>query len=251
MDTKTVIVTRPQDESDALTEMLHEHGYRVIHEPLTRVFLRHTVQPDVARAVSADPDAVIVTSRHGVHALAALTEMRDLSLLCVGEGTAKAAASVGFDRVRVTGGNVHQLLEHVLSSYDQGARFFYPSAEHVRMDVAGALIRQGMQAERLVVYEAVAAQRFSDTFLEQLKRQPMDAALFLSQRVAQIFVTLLAKNKLEDSLADMQACAMSDTIAGALKDAPWQGVHVAQQPTLASLVACVDNALSEQDKDQA
>lgn len=242
MNCRSVIVTRPASGKDMFSRTLQERGYRVVHEPLTHVVLRHDAQPLLARAIEEEPEAVLLTSRHGAQALAALTELRDLPLLCVGEATANAAKAHGFTRVSATGSVSRQMAEHVLASYDAGARFLYVSAHHVSTNLAAALSRQGMRMQRVVLYEAVAARQLSETLAEQMRREPMDAATFLSLRAAQIFTRLIAEAGLQDALRHMRAFALSEPIAAALREAPWKGVHAAGKPTLASLAACVDNA---------
>ncbi len=240
---KTIVVTRPKEERDGLGEMLHQRGFSVVYEPLSRILLQHTAAAPLSAALEHDPAAVLVTSRHGVHALAALSELRDLPLLCVGEATAGVASSAGFTRVTTAGGTTQQMIEYILSSYDLESRFLYVSAEHVRSDLAEILARQGMLTQRVVVYESLEATQFSDVFCEHLKRQHIDAITFLSQRTAKTFMTLVTKAKLKTQLSGVAACCFSDTVAEPLAKAKWRSVFVAQKPTLASLVECIDNCL--------
>lgn len=237
----TIVITRPKGETDALQELLHGRGLRVIHEPLSHIALKSAAQAMLAEAIAANPDAVLVTSRHGVQALAALSELRDLALLCVGEATARVAMSAGFLRVSAAGGTVRQMLEYIMQSYDQGSRLLYVCGEHVRMDLAELLTRQGFPTGRITVYEAWAARNFSDVFAEQLKREQVDAVTFLSPRAAQIFTALARQAGLEHTLSRLRAFALSDAVAKALPRGVWQEIHVAEKPTLASLAASIDN----------
>ena len=236
---KTILVTRPLGDELSLTEALHERGYRVIHEPLTSILLDHTQRQALQHALDNDPDAVIVTSRHGVQALAALSDLRDIFLICVGEATAKRACSLGFHRVSIAEGNVRRLAEYIRDGYDEGSRFLYLSGAHVQEDMAELL--NGMQVRRLVLYEAVASERLSDTLIEQLRRGQLDGVTFLSQRAARIFTELLAKTGIPDATRDLHAFCLSEAIAGQLAVQAWRQLHVAQEATLASVVECVDN----------
>jgi uroporphyrinogen-III synthase len=240
MTNATIVITRPSGEEDVLTETLHERGYHILHEPLTHVILRHNALSELAMALKDHPDAVIITSRHGVLALATLTPIRDLALICVGETSYNTALATGFNRVSVAGGTVENLLEYIANAYDEESRLLYISAEHVRIDLATALEKQGMQVQRLVLYEAVASEQFSDTFVEHIKRGHVDAVTFLSQRAATIFNQLSIQSGIEESLKTMQAHCMSLTIAQPLAANSWQGVYTAATPTLASLIECIE-----------
>ena len=240
----TVLVTRPKGDEAALTNLLHERGYNVIHEPLTHIYLDHTKRQPLHQLLMGDPDAIIITSRHAVHALAMLSDFRDIALVCVGEATAKVAESQGFSRISVMGGTVEKMAATILASYDEGSRFVYVSGEHVRSDIGYLLSAGNMHVERLITYEAVASEQLSDTLVEQLRRRQLDAVTFLSPRAAQIFMALLHKAGMREAITSLRCFCMSEAIADSLRNQPWQQVHIAPEATLASLVECVDNALA-------
>ena len=242
MTGETILVTRPAGDEKTLTDLLHNHGYRVICEPLTSIYLQHTQRQALERALHDDPDACIVTSRHGVHALAALSEFRDVFLICVGEATARTAESLGFNRINAAGGTAEKLMQHIIASYDEGSHFLYVSGEHVRIDLEKSLGDAGMQVQRIALYEAVAATQLSDTLIEQLKRHQIDAITLLSERASQIFCTLLEKADIAPCVSHLHGFCLSETIAKPLLAHPWKQLHVADEPTIASMVESVDNA---------
>lgn len=239
---KTVLITRGMNDDRELRLMLAEHGHRVIHEPLTEIFLNHTARPMLEAAIMNDPDAIIVTSRYGVRALAALSELRDTMLLCVGDSTGSVAESLGFTRVCVAGQTVDDLLDYVIGAYDDGARFLYASAQHVRADLEKWLANYQMSVSRIILYEATASDSLSDTLIEQLKRGHIDASTFLSARSSEIFMKLLDKAGITETIHSMEAFCLSDAVAAPLKSGNWKNIIVANEPTLASLAESVDNA---------
>jgi uroporphyrinogen-III synthase len=248
MAAKTIAVTRPRAEKDALTWLLQDRGYHAIHEPLTHIVLRADAQDSLQQALAAHPDAVIVTSRQGVRGLATLTELRDIVLICVGQATAHAAEANGFTRVYAAGGNAALLIEYILTSFDPESRLVYVSAEHVRVDIATVLSKQGMHVERVVVYEAIAAEQFTDIFAQNLQRGHIDAVTFLSQRAAEVFCNLAASAKLISALRIVHACVLSKSIAESLNAKQWRRVHIARTPTLVALGNCVDKAFTKRKK---
>ena len=244
MTGETIVITRPKGDEKSLAEALQARGYHVIHEPLTEIFLHHHERQALEQALFAEPDAVIVTSRHGAHALALLSNLRDASLLCVGEATAQAAQSLGFTRISTAGGNAASLIDMIAQGYDAGSRFLYVSAAHVRTDIETELRRHGMHVERLVLYEAVAATQLSDTLLEQLRRSQINALAFFSQRTARIFASLLAEAGLSQTTGSVHAVCLSEAVAAPLSRDGWKSVHIAREATLASVVKEVDNIFS-------
>lgn len=245
MHDKTIVVTRPKGDEAEFAEALHERGAHVIHEPMLEIFLRHDQRLAVERALRPEPDAVIITSRHGAQALAILTDVRDLPLICVGEATEREAQSQGFTRTTAGGGTAQALFDFIMGSYDPGSRFLYVSGSSVRTDLSAMLGDQGMQAARLVAYDALPVTALSDTLAEQLKRGRIHAVTFLSARTAEIFKELLAKSGLPETTQSVRAFALSDSVAAVLAGQHWQAVHTADEATLASLLECIDNVLGK------
>lgn len=240
-NSKTIVITRPLGDEIILRDELTERGYHVIHEPLTEIFLKHNVRMEVEHAMLQDPDAIIITSKHGVQALALLTEIRDMFLLCVGEATANIASQLGFDRVSVTGETVDHLIDYVLDCYDEESNFLYISGEHINTDLSEALSVRAMNVERIVAYEAIAAESLSDTIIEQIKRGQIDGFTFFSSRSAQIFLSLAGKAGITNFLEKTDAFALSEGIVDTLSEVKWQGIYSADKATLASMVSCIDN----------
>jgi uroporphyrinogen-III synthase len=243
--TRTLLITRSIGDGEELQEALHAQGHRVIHEPLTEIFLRHTARGELEQALSSDPDAVLVTSRYGARALASLSEWRDIPLVCVGSATAHVAESVGFTRISIAGGDVQSMIAYIADAYEADSRFVYVAAEHVRAELDQLLHGYGMQVTKLPLYAAAAAEQLSDTLIEQLKRNQIDGAIFLSQRSAQIFASLVEKADIIESPATMDAFCLSHAIADPLEALPWKSVHVSKEATLDSIIECVDNTYAK------
>lgn len=243
---KTILITRPLGDERALTDMLHAQGFRVIHEPLTSIVLEHTQRHVITEALLSEPDAVIVTSRHAVTALSLLTDLRDVFLLCVGEATAATAQSLGFERVSSGGGTAEKLKEMIIGSYDQGSHFLYVCGKHIRFDMADALGMYDMEVQTIPVYDAVASESLSDILIEQLKRGGIDGVSFLSARAAAIFTRLLNKAGISETVQTLDAFCLSEATAAPLRDKGWKAIHITQEPTLASVVDCVDNTFRRQ-----
>lgn len=243
---KTILVTRAKGDEEAITEALQALGHFVIHEPLTEIFLNHTLRGALQASLMNDPDAVIATSRHAVQALALLSDFRDVFVLCVGDATAEMAQSLGFSRVQSGGGTVEALVEFITQGYDDEARFLYISGAHIRSDLPLVLESFGMQCERLIAYEAIASEALSDTLVEQLKRGQIDAATFFSPRNAEIFCDLLEGAGIAPATQVLDAFCLSSDVADALGSLEWREVFAASEPTLASLVDSVDNAYTNE-----
>ncbi len=241
---KTIVVTRPKGDEEIITQALQDLGHFVIHEPLTEIFLNHTIRGHLQVALEDEPAAIIATSRHAVQALALLSDYRDLFVLCVGEATAELAISLGFTRVESGGGDVESLLEFITAGYDDEAKFLYISGEHIRSDLPLILESFGMRCDRIIAYQAIATEELSETLLEQLKRGQIDAITFFSPRNAKIFCTLLEDFGAGEAASVLDAVCFSKDVAEAAGDLEWKNIIISAEPTLASLIDSVDNSYS-------
>ncbi len=238
---KTILITRSHDDAHELRDALQSLGNRVLHEPLTEMLLNHTARIPLAQLMAEDPDAVLLTSRHGVRALAILTDARDLSLLCVGDATAEVAESLGFVRVFITGRTSEDMANYILDAYDQDAKLIYVSAAHARPEMQETLGHFGYQLQRIMAYEAVAAESLSDTLIEQIRREQIDAVTLMSERTSSLWISLLEKAGILNQALPIVAYCISEQAAEPLRDAGWKKIVIANEPTLASLIQCVDN----------
>lgn len=238
---KTILVTRAKGDEVELTEALQELGHAVIHEPLTEIFLNHTIRAPLEQLLQQEPSAILITSKHAVQALALLSDIRDICILAVGTATAEYAMSLGFSRVYDTGGTLESMLDYIQGGYDDEARFVYISGEHIRSDLPEILQSFGMQCERIIAYHAIASEALSDTLIAQLQRGQVDAVTFFSPRNAEIFTTLLERADVAAATAVLDVFCLSDEVANATQHLSWRNTYIADKPTLASLVQCVDN----------
>ena len=239
---KTILVTRAKGDEHEITLALQEQGHHVIHEPLTEIFLNHTIRAELATAIADEPNAIIITSKHAAQALALLSDIRDICMLAVGTATAETLMSLGFSRVYDTGGTLEHMITYIHDGYDDEAKFLYISGEHIRSDLPAILSSFGMACTRAIAYQAIAAEALSDTLVEQLKRGQVDAVTFFSARNAEIFAQLVTQAGCTDAIARMDAFVVSGDVAEAAGNLYWQEIVVAEQPTLASLAQSVDNS---------
>ncbi len=239
---KTILVTRAKGDEHEITEALQALGHFVIHEPLTEIFLNHTIRAHIELLLADELNAILVTSKHAVQALALLSDIRDVCILAVGTATMECAMSLGFSRVYDTGGTLESMLTYIQGGYDDEARFVYISGEHIRSDLPEILQSFGMSCERVIAYHALASEALSDTLVAQLQRGQIDAVTFFSPRNAEIFLNLLERAEISPATAVLDLFALSEDVANAANKAEWRQVFISAQPTLASLVDSVDNA---------
>jgi uroporphyrinogen-III synthase len=162
------LITRPRAEAERLAALLAPLGIAAVVEPLIAVSERAVEAPDLGGV-----QAVLCTSANGVRALARASAERSVALFAVGDATAARARAEGFRHVESAGGDVEDLAYLVSRRLKpQGGRLLHVAGSEVAGELAKSLADGGFAVERMVLYEAQAAEAIS----------PGTAVLFAAHR---------------------------------------------------------------------
>ncbi len=235
-----VLLTRPREDSEVLSDLLHGHGIETVIEPMMEIIPTGII-PDFDGV-----QAVLLTSANGARALADKSTARDVPVFAVGDATAYAAREAGFASVESASSDVRALADLVQARLkpDDGA-LLHPAGSRVAGDLAGMLNGQGFDVRRAVLYEARLSVDLSEPICEQLAAGALDAALFFSPRTAQSFGILINQARLSSACANMDAFCLSAAVADALRELPWRTVRIAETPEIGALLSEIEAWMSQ------
>ena len=243
MSQPRLLLTRPRQDSVALAEVLTRHDVDSLIEPMMTIRI-----DDGARLDLAGAQAILLTSANGARALAATLpeeEARRVPVLAVGCATAQAARDAGFRSVTAADGDVDALatLAIVLLRPHAG-RLVHVAGRVSTGDLAPRLRAAGFEAERVLLYDAVAASALSAPACQALGSRALAGAAFYSPRTARLFAKLARESGLDSTARTLTAFCLSQAVAEAAASLPWKRVSVAAAPQQDALVACVVSALA-------
>jgi uroporphyrinogen-III synthase len=235
----TALVTRPREDSVAISEALTARGLDIWVEPMIEI------APKPGITLSFDnAQGIVATSANGVRALAAATPKRDISVWAVGEATAAMARNLGFAKVESAGGDVDSLAALIACRADpEDGKFIHVAGSHVAGDLAGRLSQSGFTLDRAVLYEARTAKELSPGLTALLDQGGLDLATFFSPRTAATFVTLVRTCGRESRCAGIAAYGLSGAVIGELSGLAWRSLSAAASPDLGALLAAIDRDL--------
>lgn len=186
-----VLVTRPLPQGERTAARLTAMGYTPILAPMLRI---DPITPPDLPDFSA-LQAVLITSANGVQRLAALTPLRTIPLLTVGDRTAKTAQNLGFQSIQSAQGDGDALLALAQETLTPNAGAIL----HIRGKDAAVsfetLAQSGFSIDEAITYEAIQA----DTLPAAAISPPPEAALIYSARTAQAFAAALRRSPLNPS----------------------------------------------------
>ena len=224
-----VLITRPEEDARGLAEKLSAMGIESRIEPLMTI-------TDTGEAPSlSGVAALLFTSANGVRAFARASDVRDVSVLAVGDATARAAQTAGFAGVETAGGDVHALAALVKKTRNPAdGALLHVAGTQVAGDLAGLLSDAGFTCHRAVLYEAQAATGLSAETASALADGVFAGVLFYSPRTASLFADLVGGEV--GALAKMTAYCLSDAVAEKASALGWGRVAVASTPDETALL---------------
>jgi uroporphyrinogen-III synthase len=235
------LITRPRAEAAALAAQLGERGIEAVIEPLIEIATGAAVLPSLTGF-----QALLCTSANGVRALARSSAERGLPLFAVGDATAARARAEGFRRVESAGGDIDDLAYLVGRRLKpQDGKLLHIAGSAVAGDLAAALAGEGFAVERVVLYDASPAAALTPATALSIAGGEFDFALFFSPRTAAIFSRLTEEAEVQAGLHPTIAVSISAAADAMLADLPFRHRIIAEKPTQAALVACIDRLVGQ------
>lgn len=226
-----LLVTRPVEDAEPLKQRLEALGHQVILSPLL------VIAPRPAIMIPAEKyQAIALTSANAVRSLDGsphLDKLRHLPVMAVGPQSAAAARQAGFTQITEAGGDGVGLARHVIASLDPNAGpVLYLSGQDTASDFTGLLERGGLNARRVVVYEAKPAGALAPEAAEA------QGVLLYSPRSAKIWLDLVERHAI--SADAMVHYCLSANIAAILPDVFAR--RVAERPVEDALLEVIGHA---------
>lgn len=235
---ETIVITRPGHAADELACSLTKQGFNCLLEPVFSVDMVPDAITQLDAILAGKPQAIIVTSKNAITALAAMTVVRTTALLTVGKASADYARTRGFEHVHAAQGNADHLIKMIKRNYtpEKGALLYIRGAE-ISKDIAKILSRSGFVMEQVIVYCTRPVTHFSDHFLDAIGKGLIKAVLFYSQHTVNRYNSLAEKHKIADLHPYITAICISEKIAAAAAIMEWKKIMVSDNISQAVLSA--------------
>jgi uroporphyrinogen-III synthase len=180
--------------------------------------------------------AILVTSGNAIPPLPA--SHHRLPLLAVGEATASRGRSAGFTHVSSADGDATDLAALAARNCDPGAGpLLLVSGRGQGQGLAAALRNHGFRVVRRTVYAAVPAVSLPNHVRDAITNGAVGAVLLFSAETARQCVRLLRLAQLREAVRQIEALAISQPTAMALRGLPWRRIRVADRPNQDALLA--------------
>ena len=214
-----LLLTRPNDQSEASAAKLRGMGHEVIVSPVLEIIALPARWPD------GRFDGLIATSTRAF----AGVEASALPLFVVGEQTARAARLWCREDGPVEIAPDATALADLLARH-KPARYLYLAGQDRKPHLEQALAQSGHEVTVLETYSARPAPALSGAALAALRSGALDGALHYSPRSAAIFLRLADQAGLAGKVKELQHFCLSADVALPLRLCGAGRVRVAGTP---------------------
>lgn len=247
-----IICLRPQPDCDADVSALKTRGLAATALPLLAIHYHNGLLDVLARPETINAcQGIIITSKQASRYLAAhagdLNGLTVLPIWCVGKGSADILRQAGYKAVFDGSGGARELAARIARDAEtRNGPFLWLSGRDVSVDIAASLAGEGVQVDRLVIYQADALSRPDKTVQDRLASAEPVAAMVFSARTLAQFSFWLAQHAPGKDKADITVLAASSGLAEQARRAGFDARHAARPDRHALLQLCCD--WSEQNK---
>ncbi len=228
-----VWLTRPLADSQRFAELLHARGIPSLIAPLIEIESLPLTHP-----VSFAPDAIILTSRHAIPALAVGVFLPSTRIYVVGIATEDAVKAAGFSNT-LCAPDAQSLAQLILARQSSASHLLYLRGEQVAFDMPHALESHGVTLESRICYRSKPISALPDPVLTALRDHALSAVALFSAYTARQYVSLLKQHGLTEQHARLTCICMSNKIAAELAGLPASDRVVSQSPDMASMLEAI------------
>ena len=217
-----ILLTRPLEDCSEMISKFKSLGHQVSHLPLLSVDKINHEQINFT-----DFKGIIFTSTNAVKFLDLKKIDKNLLCFCVGNATEKKARSAGFQNVIAAEGNVENLKELILQSFDQkDGKLIYVSGEIISIDLDHQLIREGYNIKRIVNYRTTHIQKFDKRFVDELKLKIPDIVYVYSQNSASSFLNFIKILQSESLWMNTNLMCIGEKTSSILNEIKWKKIFL-------------------------
>ena len=160
-----ILLTRPLEDCSEMILKFKSLGHQVSHIPLINI-----EKVNYEEIKFSDYGGIIFTSANAVKYLDQNNIDKKIKCFCVGNFTEKKARSLGFQNTIAAEGNVSNLKELILQSYETKSKnLLYISGEIISVDLDQQLMKEGYGIKRVINYKVKHNHKFNEGFVNDLK----------------------------------------------------------------------------------
>ena len=217
-----ILLTRPLEDCSKMILKFQSLGHKVSHLPLIRI-----EKIDYGEINFSEYSGIIFTSANAVKFLNIEKLDKKIKCFCVGSVTEKKARSIGFQNTISAEGNVANLKELILQSYEtKNKELIYVSGEKISVDLDQQLASEGFIIKRIINYRVNHNQKFDEKFLTELKLNMPEIVYIYSQNSAASFLNFIKIYQTENLWMNTNLMCIGEKTSSILNEIKWKKIFL-------------------------
>ena len=217
-----ILLTRPLEDCSEMILKFQSLGHQVSHLPLLKI---EKVEYELINF--SNYDGIVFTSANAVKFLNTEKLDKNIKCFCVGNATEKKARDVGFQNTIAAEGNVSNLKELIIQSYEsKNKELLYVSGEIISVNLDKQLLSEGFKVKRIINYKVNHNQNFDDKFVNELKLKIPDMAYIYSQNSALSFLNFIKINQTENLWINTNLMCIGEKTSSILNEIKWKKIFL-------------------------
>ena len=217
-----ILLTRPLKDSRELILKFQKLGHIVSHLPLISIEKKNHEKINFSEFKS-----IIFTSSNSINFLDTKLIDKKIICFCVGSATEQAVRKKGFQNVISADGNVRNLKELILQSFDTSkGKLLYLSGEIVASNLDEQLILEGYSVKRVINYIAKPIEKINESFIDKLKHKMPNIVFIYSQNSAISFLNIIKNHQLVDLWMDTNLMCIGEKTSSVLNEIKWKKIFL-------------------------
>ena len=152
---------------------------------------------------------------------------KNIKCFCVGNATENKARSVGFQNTIAAEGNVTNLKELIIQSYEsKNKELLYVSGETISVDLDQQLLSEGFKVKRIINYRVDHNQKFDEKFVNELKLNMPDMVYVYSQNSASSFLNFIKIYQTENLWMNTNLMCIGEKTSSILNEIKWKKIFL-------------------------
>ena len=217
-----ILLTRPLEDCSEMILKFQSLGHQVSHLPLIRI-----EKVNYEEINFSDYGGIVFTSANAVKFLNTVKLDKNIKCFCVGNATEKKARSVGFQNTIAAEGNVTNLKELIIQSYEsKNKELLYVSGETISVDLDQQLLSEGFKVKRIINYRVDHNQKFDEKFVNELKLNMPDMVYVYSQNSASSFLNFIKIYQTENLWMNTNLMCIGEKTSSILNEIKWKKIFL-------------------------
>ena len=217
-----ILLTRPLEDCSEMIIKFKSLGHQVSHLPLINI---ENIKYEEINF--SEYGGIIFTSTNSIKFLNLDKLDKKIKCFCVGSSTEKKARSVGFQNTISAEGNVSNLKELILQSYEtKDKQLLYVSGEIISVDLDKQLLSEGLKIKRIVNYKVNHNKEFDENFIKELKLKIPDMVYIYSQNSASSFLNFIKIYQTENLWMNTNLMCIGEKTSSTLNEIKWKNIFL-------------------------